>query len=236
MTVVHVSMDTKGAMAKLGAALKQGDYATAVALTKTAKIAQADLRTEMQRSFVSAVPFTLNSLYVKGATKTNQVATIGFKTGGRSNAQTWLQPEIEGGVRHGGIEVFLKPIGLPPPGLYAVPGSAANKTGSGKLSIPVLKRIVTQLAGQPQGVVGMQTARKRRGSKVEYFALSTSVGRLKAGIYGKRGRETLPIILFVRQPSYHKKFNFYEVGMASAQRNFPGQFREAMAAALRTAR
>jgi hypothetical protein len=237
VTIVKVTMDISGALAKLEAAAKQGDYATAVALTKTAKIVQADLRSEMQRVFTSAVPFTLNSLYVKSASKSDQTATVGVKTQGRTSASNWLLPEIVGGLRHGGIEVFLKPIGLPPPGMFATPAGAAPLTGAGKLNVNAIKRIVTQLAGQPQGANALQVLKRRRtGSKIAYFALPRAVGSLHAGIYGRRGHEILPILYFVKQPSYRKKFNFYEVGTASAQRNFPIQFRLAMANALRTAR
>ncbi|MGH6742655.1 MAG: hypothetical protein ACREDY_27095, partial [Bradyrhizobium sp.] len=133
--------------------------------------------------------------------------------------------------------IFLRPVGLPPHDLYAVPGSAAPLTGQGKVSIPALKRIVGQLSAVPAGAGGFGAIRNRRtGRKLQYFYLTEPRFGLPAGIFGLRGREVLPIIIFVRRPAYRKRFDFYGVAERSARRNFPEQFHIALANALATAR
>jgi hypothetical protein len=242
VTVIKVKIDISDAINLLTAAQKQVDYATAAALTKTAQAVKAAEREEMQRVFTSAVPFTLNSLYVKSATRSNLVATVGVKDQGGTSAADWLLPEIEGGRRPRGIEVFLKPIGLPPTGMYAVPGSAAPMSGNKKININALKKIVGQLRSQPQGAAGFTSIKRastktgRSSRKAQYFFLDKPMFGLPAGIFGVKGRAIQPIILFVKQPSYRRKFDFYGVATTTAERVFPQAFKAALAAALATAR
>ncbi len=80
-------------------------------------------------------------------------------------------------------------------------------TGSGKLSISALRRIVSQMQANPQDA-GAMLKRRRTARRVDYFALTQSLGALKPGIYGRRGHEILPIVIFVARPQYRKKFNF----------------------------
>lgn len=239
MTIIQCKVDASDALAMLTAAVKQVDFATAVALSRTALAVKAAERAEMQRVFVSAVSFTLNSLYVKTASKSNLIATVGIKDQGGKSAVDWLLPEIEGGHRTHGIEVFLKPIGLPPNGLFAVPGSAAPMSG-GKININQLKKIVGILQSQPQGAAGfVSIKRKGRGRssrKAQYFYLDHAAFGLPAGIFGVKGREVLPIIIFVKQPSYRAKYDFYGVATTTAERVFPQLFKTALADALASAR
>jgi hypothetical protein len=238
MAFIKVKIDTSDALNALTAAAKQVEYATAVALTKTAQAVKAGERAEMQRVFVSAVPFTLNSLYVKSATRTDLVATVGIKDQGRS-AINWLSTEIKGGARPSGIEVFLKPIGLPPSGMYAVPGKEAPMTSNKKLNVSALRKIVSQLQAQPQGLQGMTAIKRKQGrgsTKAQYFALPKPMLGLPAGIFGLKGREVLPIVLFVKRPSYRAKYDFYGVANRIAQEKFPALFHKALADALSSAR
>lgn len=238
MTVIRVRVNIDDALNTLTVAQKQVDFAHAVALTKTGQAVKAAEREEMQRVFTSAVPFTLNSLYVKSATRSNLVATVGIKDQGGTSAVDWLLPEIEGGKRTHGIEVFLKPIGLPPSGLYAVPGSAAPMSGNKKINVNALKKIIGSLQSQPQGAAGFASIKRkgRSSKKAQYFYLDKPMFGLPAGIFGVKGREVLPIILFVKQPSYKAKYDFYGVATTTAERVFPQAFKAALAAALATAR
>lgn len=211
-------------------------FATALALTKTAQKVQADVRKEMQHVFLSAVPYTLNSLYVLAATKSSQVSVVGVKNK-RGGAIEWLLPEIEGGPRPSGIEVFLKPANLPPPGMYAVPGLYAPISSNGKTDVNALRRIVSQLSAVPTGVAGLRALRSRGQSrKAAYFALLQPDFGLKPGIYGVRGREIQPIIIFVKRPMYRRRLDFYGVAQRSAERYFADEFDAAAQRAIATAR
>ena len=236
MTVIKVTADASDALKALTAAAKQVAFATAVALTKTAQAVKTAQRAEMQKVFKSPVPFTLNSLYVKSATKTEPVAYVGVKNQGRS-AINWLLPEIEGGARTHGIEVFLKPLNLPPTGMFALPGKSAPMSGS-HLNVNALKRIVSQLQAQPAGAAGFAAIKRKKGrgsKKAQYFYLDKRAFGLPPGIFGLQGRQVLPIIVFTSQPSYRAKFDFYGVATTTAESVFPQRFREALASALASA-
>jgi hypothetical protein len=238
---IKVTVDSRDAIAFLTAATKQVKFATARALTKTAQAVKAAERAEMQKVFASAVPYTLNSLYIKSASRDDLVAEVGIKTQGKTSAIDWLLPEIEGGPRTHGIEVFLKPLGLPPTGAFAVPGSAAPLSGNGKLNVSALKRIVSQLQSQPQGAAGFRSIQRKKGrgrgsKKAQYFYLDKPQFGLPAGIFGVKGREVQPIIVFVKQPSYRAKYDFYGVATKTAQQAFAPAFHAALADALATAR
>jgi hypothetical protein len=191
----------------------------------------------MQRVFKSAVPYTLNSLYIKSASRSDLISEVGIKTGGRSSAVDWLIVEIEGGPRTTGIEVFLRQF--IPSGAYAVPGSAAPMSGNGKLNVNALQRIVSQLQAQPQGAEGLRSIQRKKGrgsTKAQYFYLDKPQYGLPAGIFGVKGREVLPIILFVKQPSYRAKYDFYGVATKTAEQVFGGLFHTALTDALASAR
>ena len=58
---------------------KQVTFATRVALTRTAQLASANLKHEMRDIFRSPTPYTLSSLFVRPATKTNLTAEVKLK-------------------------------------------------------------------------------------------------------------------------------------------------------------
>jgi hypothetical protein len=231
VTIVGVNVDTGKAQRFLDELGKQLPFATALALTKTAAIVKDDLVSNMESTFGSAVAFTLKGIYTKRATKQNLTASVGTK----AQQSMWLVPEIRGGTRPGGIEVFLRPLNMPPPGYYALPASGAPLTGNAKISIPKLRQIVSIILASGQSTVSAVRS-KRQSKKVQYFALAQKMGGLQPGIWGRRGRAVFPIIIFVRKPRYRKKFDFYGVGTASAEAAFPNQFNMAAAAAVATAR
>jgi hypothetical protein len=228
--MITVKVDISKAMRKIDLAKEQLPFAAASALTKTIQQARTDAKAGFS-VFSSVTSATLRSLYIVTASKSNLVATIGIK----DYATGWMGPEIKGGPRYSGIETWLKPANLPPPGMYAVPGSAAPMNGAGHLNLNAIKRIVSQLVAQPQST-GQIIKRRRGGRKAEYFSLSKPLGGLKPGIYSKRGVEIQPILMFVGQPQYHSKYDFYGITTASIQRNWPTQFALAAANAMRTAR
>ncbi len=67
-------------------------FATAKALTLTGQKVKAGITSAMQRSFSNPTPYTLNSVYLKPATKTNLVAEVELKNWAskeRRQAYTW---------------------------------------------------------------------------------------------------------------------------------------------------
>ena len=57
----------------------------------------------------------------------------------------------------------------------------------------------------------------RKGVAEQYFVLKAKWGRLLPGIYGKKSRNIFPYIIFVREPKYSQRFDFFEIGQAAAR-------------------
>jgi hypothetical protein len=105
-------------------------FATARALTLTARSASEAGRKEIPQVFKSPTPYTQNSIAFTPATKQSLTARVFVKDrvskGGASPAR-YLLPEVRGGDRSlKRFEKALKSAGVMPPNLFAVPGGAAS--------------------------------------------------------------------------------------------------------------
>jgi hypothetical protein len=244
MIKINVTVDLSKLIAKLDAAREQVPFATALALTRTAQNVQGALVDEMKSVFKAPSSFTLRSLTVTRAEKTALLATVGVRGAdtGRG-AIRWLAPEVFGGERSHAIEALLQPLGLPPNGLYAVPGASAKMAGSsGRIDINWFRSLVADIAAQgitqARGIVTRRirgTGRKRAGV-LQYAILLEKRGKLQPGIYGRRGRGIYPFVLFVRKPNYRARLDFFGVAQRVARETFPYEFRAAVAKAMATAR
>lgn len=216
--------------------------ATALALTRTAMDAKEELIGEMQRDFDRPTSFTLNSLWVEMATKTNPVAVVKVKENAPKGtpAIKYLAPEIYGGGRRiKRFERALQAAGLMPSGMYAMPGAACPLDGYGNVSPAFIVRMMSQLrAFGEQGYRANETDRgkARRLAKDrrlgDWLVIREQRGKLKPGIYQRyhfgMGNTLKPIFIFTRKaPSYSKRFSFFETVEATVSAKFPTRFAEA---------
>lgn len=224
---------------------EQVPFATALALTRVAKNAQSAVIEEMKDVFDRPTPFTLNSTYVKPATKQQLRAEVGIK--GQAvkavPAIKWLAPQIYGGGRSmKRFEALLQSRGMMPAGLYAVPASGARMDAYGNMSRGQIVAILSALgaardplANRPKG----KGTRRRRRRGGDYFAVVQKTGRLKPGVYERIGfgfgSSVRPVLAFVHSPYYHKRLPFYEVIERTIAAEFQGQFALALNYALGTA-
>jgi hypothetical protein len=153
---LDVRTDLKAAERYLqGLRKDQVPFATAYALTQTAKDAQGNIIEEMQRVFDRPKPFTLNGTFVKPATKRDLTALIKLKDGHygantesskRGYPDKYLAAEITGGARRPtAFEKLLIYNGLMPPGYFAVPTNFAPKDPFGNVPPGFYTRIRSQL-------------------------------------------------------------------------------------------
>ncbi|QBQ98179.1 hypothetical protein [Paraburkholderia pallida] len=235
-------------------------YATARALTKTAQLAQQAIRAEMEARFDRPTPYTLNSTYVKSATKTDLVARVWIKddTSKGTPASKYIGPEVYGGERSmKRFERALQARGLLPPGMVAVPGKAATLDQYGNVSRGLIVEVLSYLqAFGEQGYRANMSERRRdrmvRGGKgargYSYFVLLKREGKLLPGIYKRiaYGRDSRiehlaysaakPVFIFVKQPTYKPRLPFDDVARRVAEAQFEGVFRRAFEEAVETAR
>jgi hypothetical protein len=242
-----------------GLARTQIPYAAAKALTKTAQdVKDAEVK-QMSSSLDRPTPYTLGSLYVKSATKANLEAMVYFKdksSAGKGNpAANWMQPEVEGGRRNvKRFESALQRIGVLPKGMYVVPGAACQLDVYGNIPAGLIVQILSYFQalgeqGYRANITDKRKAALAKGSKrtmkagYEYFVSygkGTRSGRqhLPAGIYKRVsliGQGNIkPIMMFVKAPSYKKRFPFYEIAQKTINQMLLPRFDEAMKEALLT--
>lgn len=219
-------------------------FAMALALTRTAQRTKAYLIGRMQQVFDRPTPYTLNSLYVVPATKTNLRASVGIKDFAAKGtpAERYLRPEIEGGPRNlKRSERALQAKGLLPPGMFAVPAIGAELDAYGNMSAGQIVGILASLEALPgTAYTNIKTKRAKRviGTYVsrDYFVAMPG-GHLKPGIYERLSpRHIVPVMIFVRPPEYSIRFDMYADGQTFANSAFNEELASAWSQAIATAR
>jgi len=231
---IKVNIDLRGFVIGMQQAQTDHKLATAKALTYTAERVRNAERAEMQRVFDNPTPFTMRSLFLKGATPARLEARVWFKH--TNGPQHYLMPQVEGGTRPlKQFEKHLRSAGYLPEGMFAVPGSRAQLDGYGNFKNSELIRVLSALRALPQqGYLANRTAAsearrlksKRPRALVNYFVgkpgKSSPLG-IWERVPGSRGLR--PILIFVRQPQYKKRFDFYGIAKTVAEQEFPIQFK-----------
>lgn len=253
MIKIDVSADISRALQKLrNIAENQVPYATALALNKTAEAVKVAEIKEMKDVFDRPTPITLDSLFVKRATKSQLTATIGIKDfmGKGTPASKWLAAQIKGGSRHlKKFEKALQSVGALPPGYFAVPGSACKLDQYGNIPGSLITQLLSYFSAFPEmGYRANMTAKRRaalakgkKGSQgVIYFVGQPADGKLPLGIWARYtfhgGSAVKPVLIFVRHAQFQKLLDFEYVATKTVEKEFPSQFRAAIAEAMRTAR
>jgi hypothetical protein len=222
---IHIRVDTSDVMRALRRLSREdAPIVTAYALTKTAQDIKADEVETMKNVFDRPTRFTLNSLFVKPATKRDLVAEVYFKEGfGSIPAWRYLGPQVEGGARqHKAHEKRLIRAGHMKPDEFAVPGSGAKLDASGNMTGATIERILSQVqaaggSGYQANATDSRRSKAKRKKAGNYFVLRPELagpaGRNVApGVYYRAPGATamVPVIMFVKRPTYKKRFPFYE--------------------------
>ncbi len=242
---------------------KQMPFALAKALTKTAQeVQEAEIKV-MQSSLDRPTPYTLKSLYVKPATKTDLSSMVYFKdksSAGKGNpAANYIMPQVQGGQRNlKRFESALRRIGVLPGGMFVAPGSACPLDAYGNIPAGFIVQMLSYMRafgeqGYKANITDKRKASLAKGSKrsrgFEYFVSygkGTWSGRqqLPPGIWKRVGftfdklksSAVKPIMMFVKEPSYSKRFPFYETAQKVIDNNLMDNFYKAFDEAVRTAK
>lgn len=254
MLTINVTSNIAETIKRLQAQAKQVPFATAVALTKTAQVVRQEEVKEMKDSFDRPTPYTLNSLFVKPATKTDLTARVWLKDawgGGNTPAARYLLPQITGGLRKlKPFEKMLRSVGALPAGMYAVPGSGAQMDGYGNMSSGQIQQILSYFktfpeAGYTKNLTKEGREKKWRGTRNKrgfaYFVGRPADGKLPLGIwqrfnFGAMGSAIKPIMIFVDRATYQIMYDFQYIADRTVKREFPRQFEAALRQEMATAR
>lgn len=232
---------------------RQLPYAMTLALNNTAKIVERALYAEMKRVFDRPTAYTMNSLWVKLATKQTLKSVIRFKdrAGKGTPAEKYLGPQVRGGPRHWKRhEKALQKVGLLPSGMFCVPGSAARIDRDGNMDKGQIVQILSYLRAfgeegykanmSDKGRARVAKDNKRTGARgFAYFVLKEKRNGLVPGVWQRfqfaHGSAVRPVLIFVKSPSYSRRFDFYDVAERVVKRHFRTELEKAIKEAMNTA-
>ncbi|WP_219924669.1 hypothetical protein [Halomonas sp. ND22Bw] len=158
---------------------KQIPYATALALTRVAQRVKEGELAVMKRRFDRPTKFTMNSLYVKRAKKSDRPprATVYFRDFAPKGtpAGTYLQPQVHSGKRNKKrFEKALIHAGAMRPDEWAIPGGGARRDVYGNVAKGQITQMLSGLrALGEQGYQANATSSRssrRKGNARRYFA------------------------------------------------------------------
>ena len=249
---IDVSVDLKAFNAAMdGLAKDQIPFATAYALTQTAKAAQGEVEREIARVFDRPTPFTRQAIRIRPATKKRLQSEVLIKDyAAKGNAAVkWLLAQVYGGPRNlKAFERLLSWSGAMPAGWYAVPTSYAPLDQYGNVSGGTINKILSQLrASRDLSTNESATKRAARNAKQRagrYFAVLPGRERtrhLKPGIYERAsfafGSSVRPIFIYTQNaPRYRPRLKFDKIVRDTVQAQIGLQFKRGFALAARTAK
>lgn len=218
---------------------KQIPFATAMALTATAKAAQADVRAALPSIFAHPNQYTLNSMYVQKASKSRLEADVHIK----DRQARYLAPQILGGPRtQKPFEWRLMNAGIGTTGYFA-PAYGADFLSNGVMNPGQLGKIMSDFnALDDVAKKGLFSRNRGKRKDEQYFVVNARNepykrgNGLRPGIYKRVGRDAIPVMWFIPRPTYKPIFPFRDLTSTSMQRHFPATFRKALNQALGTAR
>lgn len=217
---------------------KQVRFAGISALSKTAVKAKQNIQKGMKTTFSNPTRFTINSVYSKPATKSDPSARVGLNdwaVKGRG-AGRYLQPNIVGGHREDKrSEWLLRRRGLLPSGYQMVPSKYLRLNKFGNITAAHMNKILSGLSSQFDS---KQNSAFSDRSKVrgQYF-----VANIKGtmGIWQRKGRNNRgikPVFIFVKKPTYKKRFDWEGIAERTFDKDFEPIFNTQLKQAFRTAR
>lgn len=217
--------------------------ATADALTKTLAAVRRAENEEVKRVFDRPAPFTERGTLYKPAKVGDLTAKLWLKERfdvGKGNAPAdYLQAQIEGGPRkHKRFELALIAQGIMPKDMYAVPGDRVRLDRFGNIPAGTIVQILSALgaAERTAGYLANRTARSaRRKKRPEWFVGRPGNGKGPLGIWQRVGGGARPIIIFVKQPTYRRRYDFHGIANRVAAEQFEPLFNQTLADALRKA-
>lgn len=200
--------------------------------------------TVMQKRLDRPTPTTLNSLFVKMATKA-RAAEVYFKDSWASGipADTYLQQAVSGGLRpHKRFEKSLIARGIMRSGQYAVP-TTAFMNQYGNVSRGTMLKILSGL-GAAESTRGYQanasgSARSRRKGNAHRFFSGDVDGT--QGVWERKsmgmGDAVRPVFIFSDSaPRYRTIFPFFKIGQNIVNANYQADAATAWAEAMASAR
>ncbi len=230
-----IGLDVRSNIAQVLRRVEERQKSIPVAVSNALNLTAFKVREQeievMKRVFDRPTRYTLGALFVLRATREAPTAKVFLK---ESNVgRHYLRPEIFGGARiPKGFELVLRSAGLLPKDMFAVPGSAAKIDAFGNMSRGQLSQVMSALrvAEHLSGYSANRTpeSRRRRRRRIAEYFVGRPGGKLPLGVWQSmrfaQGSAVKPILIFVRRPTYSRRFAFFDVAERVAGKAFPQFF------------
>lgn len=241
MITINVSDNIKDVTRGLDdLARRQVPFATAKALTNTAKAALAELQREIKSVFDRPTPFITKSPFMTPATKSKLEATVGVRDiGGRMTPAQYLAEHFAAGSRgNKPMERAMRAAGILRAGWLVVPSSdGIKKDAYGNVSKATVSRVIRELQGGAR--------RQDKGATYRLFVVHPGQADRRTrhfapGIWSiaRIGDQSVikPVFFFVTAATYRKVLDLPRIAQRVVANDFGRNFRTALDDALRTAR
>ena len=213
----------------------------ATALTRTARLVDAEWTGQLSTKFDRPTPLTLKATVVQTAQADKLQAVVMLRDQSRDRGiapAEYLAPQEEGGQR--GLKKFeraLQSQGSMPSGWRVVPGKYAQLDGFGNISRGQIVQVLAQLgsAYSPgyQRVISTSAAKRaasavRRGREYVAIVKRAKVGSLAPGVYQRSGKALLPVFIYTPRATYTKRLSLMADGLRVAQAQIGPQIKMAI--------
>lgn len=228
----------------MGEIKKQIPFAIAKALNDVAVLVKNAERKEMERVFDNPTPYTLNSIFFKKATKQKFEVNIIIRNEAAKGTPPvkYLEPEIFGGTRRAkSSELQLREKGLMEDDMFWAPGAGARLNKYGNISPGQIVQILSALKSFREAGYNAnynsKSGRKSKNPLASKIFVQKEWGKaLYPGVYQRTKTGVKPLLIFLENPHYEERFNFFTVGEIIYDNNFENKFNEAIQYALATAK
>lgn len=245
MFKVGFELDSAAALLQFDDTLRrQIPFAQVLTATRLAQRVKKGMLPVMKARLDRPTPTTLNSLFVKAATKA-KAAEVYFKDSWASGipADVYLQQAVNGGVRpHKRFEKALIARGVMQANEYAVP-TAPFMNQYGNVSRGTMTKILSGLGAASMRAGYQANATNSRRSKAKgnahrYFSADVDGTR---GVWERvsmgMGDAVRPVFVFsASAPRYRTIFPFFKIGENIVKANRAAEFAQAFAEAQASAR
>jgi hypothetical protein len=209
---------------------RQVAFAASKALNATGnKVADA-MPAEIDKAIDKPIPFTRTGVAVlKYADKTKLSTTVGFKTA-QAKYMIWA---VDGGIRNPGSAGLKLPSAIQVNEYGNIPKGAIAKL------LAVARKEQTK-TGKDKKITKALSSSIKVSNKIELFygtPKSTTGKNWPRGIYKVTDKSLIPLIIFPVSPArYTKRLDFQGIAGRVISKEWPTQFKLALADAIRTAR
>lgn len=221
----------------------QVPFATSLALNRLAEKIRAGEKAVMRARFDRPTPYTMNSLYMRPATKSRLMAEVKIKDGATKAVApvNWLAAEITGGARRQKrSEVALSSVGI---AKAWEPAPGATRDGYGNVSRALIVKMLSALrAFGEQGYTANRSRSKRSAKKARAFDIFVGAPNGEpSGVWQRvamaHGTALKPLMwLHDELPTYRVRVPFDKIAANIYTAHAPREFERAMREALATAR